>query len=76
MQAAARLGRAAVPAVAAGVATVVSSGPAHADAPAPVELQARRRIEDAWELADLSKDKSVVLFSAADIDSAVGILTR
>jgi hypothetical protein len=76
MQAAARLGRAAVPAVAAGVATVVSSGPAHADAPPPVEVQPRRRIADDWELADFGKDKSVVLFSAADIDSAVVLLTR
>jgi hypothetical protein len=39
-------------------------------------VQPRRRIADDWELADLGKDKSVVLFSAADIDSAVVLLTR
>jgi hypothetical protein len=39
-------------------------------------VQPRRRITDDWELADFGQDKSVVLFSAADIDSAVGLLTR
>jgi hypothetical protein len=35
----------------------------------------RRRVFDDWQLADL-KDESIVLFSAADIDNAVGMLTR
>lgn len=75
MQTAARLGRAALPVVGAGVASVVSSGPAHADAPAAALDIPFRRITDGWELADL-KDQSVVLFTSADIDSAVGLLTR
>lgn len=75
MQAAARLAGRAVPAVAAGVATVVSSGTALADAPALVALQARPRILDEWELVN-QDGKSVALFSAGDIDNAVGLLTR
>lgn len=75
MQTAARLGRAALPVVGAGVATVIS-GPAHADAgPSAVLDLPRRRVFDDWQLADL-KDESIVLFSAADIDNAVGMLTR
>lgn len=61
--------------MAAGVATVVSSSsaPALADAPAPV--QPRRRILDEWELIS-AQDGKAVLFSAGDIDNAVGLLTR
>jgi len=80
MQSVARLaqatGRAALPVVGAGVAAVVAPGPgtAHADAPAAA-LDLPRRLNDEWELADIH-DKSVVLFTPADIDNAVGFLTR
>lgn len=80
MQSVARLaqatGRAALPVVGAGVAAVVAPGPgtAHADAPAAA-LDLPRRVTDEWELADIH-DKSVVLFTPADIDNAVGFLTR
>ena len=79
MQSVARLaqatGRAAVPVVGAGVAAAVTSGPgsAHADA-SHVDVPFRR-IGDDWELADLH-DKQVVLFTPADIDNAVNVLTR
>jgi hypothetical protein len=75
MQTAARLGRAALPVVGAGVASVVSSRPSHADAPAAAFEVPSLIIKDGWEFADL-KDQSVVLFTSADIDSAVGLLTR
>lgn len=78
MQSVARLGRAAVPVVG-GVAGAVASGTsgtAHADAVATHDIPFRR-IADDWELADVAQDnKSVVLFTPADIDNAVNMLTR
>uniref|UniRef100_A0A383WDB2 Uncharacterized protein n=1 Tax=Tetradesmus obliquus TaxID=3088 RepID=A0A383WDB2_TETOB len=64
-------GRAAVP-VAAGVVATTSQPVAQADAYAG-DVPSRRRIQDAWEFADLS-DKEV-LFKPEEIDDALACLT-
>ncbi|WIA41798.1 hypothetical protein OEZ86_009130 [Tetradesmus obliquus] len=64
-------GRAAVP-VAAGVVATTSQPVAQADAYAG-DVLPRRRIQDAWEFADLS-DKEV-LFKPEEIDDALACLT-
>lgn len=66
--------------VAVGSAVAVSSGThtAHADAAAPAASEvALRRLAGDWELCDVdAKDAKAVLFSPADIDTAVALLNR
>jgi hypothetical protein len=77
MQSVGRFAGKAVPVVVG--ATVAATAPpvAHADAIQPADV-AVRRIPDEWELADLAplEGKTQVLFSPADIDGAVALLTR